>query len=163
MRLDPPAQLHEVDHLRVGQGRSRPLLDHRVNDHVVAHSVDVAADEPGNQRLAQPPRRLDGGEPPVRRHRISGEQDSGHLGRDHLLHDDRHAHVPVVEAVAPPVRHGPLAEQRRPAPPDVMQDRRRADDVQVRVVLAGEGRTRQVFRGPARAHRERSLVTEPAQ
>ena len=34
---------------------------------------------------------------------------------DHPLHDHRHVHLPVVEAVAKAVGHGPLGEQRCPA------------------------------------------------
>lgn len=44
------------------------------------------------------------------------------------------------------VGHGPLGEQRGPAPADVLEDRLRPHDVQVRVLLAGEGGRRQVLR-----------------
>jgi hypothetical protein len=44
----------------------------------------------------------------------------------------------VVEAVPQAVGHGPLGEQRGPAPADVLEDRRRPHDVQVRVLLANE-------------------------
>ena len=51
----------------------------------------------------------------------------------------------MVDAVPLPVGHGPLGEQRGPAPADVPEDGRRPHDVQVRVLLAGEGGRRQVL------------------
>ena len=43
------------------------------------------------------------------------------------------------------IGHGPLGEQRRPAPADVLEDRRRPHHVQVRVLLACERGRRQVL------------------
>ena len=70
-------------------------------------------------------------------------------GKDHPLHDDGHVDLPVVEAVAQAIGHGALGEERSPAPADVLEDRRRPDDVQIRVLLAREGGCRQVLRGRA--------------
>ena len=79
---------------------------------------------------------------------------------DHPLHDDGHVDLPVVEAVAQAVGHGPLGEQRGPAPADVLEDRRRPHDVQVRVVLAGERGRRQVLRRRARPDGVGGLLAE---
>jgi hypothetical protein len=77
---------------------------------------------------------------------VGREQDAGRIWEDHLLHDHGHVDRPVVEAVPQAVGHGPLGEQRRPAPADVPQDRRRPHDVEVRVLLTRERRRRQVLR-----------------
>src|SRR6185369_3312725 len=58
----------------------------------------------------------------------------------------------MVEAVLPAVSDGPIREERRPALADALQDLLRSDDVQKRVLLAGERRRRQIFRRRARAH-----------
>ena len=69
----------------------------------------------------------------------------------------------MVEAVAQAVGHGPLGEQRGPAPADVLEDRGRPHDVQVRVLLAGEGGRRQVLRRRARADGVGGLLAEPGE
>jgi hypothetical protein len=74
------------------------------------------------------------------------------MREDHLLHDDGHVDAAVVEAVAQAVGHGALGEQRGPAPADVPEDRGRSHDVQVRVLLAGEGGRRQVLCRRARSN-----------
>ena len=71
---------------------------------------------------------------------------AGRLREDHPLHDHGHLDLAVVEAVAQPVGHGPLGEQGGPAAADVREDRGRPHDVQVGVLLAGEGGRRQVLR-----------------
>src|SRR4028119_695334 len=40
------------------------------------------------------------------------ERDAGRLREDHLLHDYGHVDLPVVQAVAQAVGHGPLGEER---------------------------------------------------
>ncbi len=60
------------------------------------------------------------------------------MREDHPLHDHGHVDRTVVDAVPLAVGHGPLGEQRGPAPADVLEDRRRPHDVQIRVLLAGE-------------------------
>jgi hypothetical protein len=84
-------------------------------------------------------------------------------GEDHLLHDHGHADRPVVDAVPQAVGHGPLGEQRGPAPADVPEDRGRPDDVQVGVLLACEGGRRQVLCRRAGADGTGGLVAEPGE
>ena len=69
----------------------------------------------------------------------------------------------MVEAVPQAVGHGPLGEQRGPAPADVLEDRRRPHDVQVRVLLAGEGGRRQVLRRRAGSDGVGGLLAEPGE
>ena len=57
----------------------------------------------------------------------------------------------MVDALPQAIGDRTLGEQRRPAPADVLQHRRRSDDVQVGVLLAGERRRRQVLGGRAGA------------
>ena len=57
----------------------------------------------------------------------------------------------VVDAVAHAIGHGPFGVERGPAPADVLEDRRRPDHVQVRVLLTGERGRRQVLRRRAGA------------
>ena len=133
-------------------------------DHLaVAHLVDVGVHETGDQRLAEAEARLDGDDLPVGRDRVGREQDAGGLRDDHLLHDHGHVHRPVVDAVPQAVGHGPLGEQRGPAPADVLEDRRRPHDVQVRVVLAGEGGRRQVLRRRAGSNGVGGVLAEPGE
>ena len=82
------------------------------------------------------------------------------MGEDHLLHDHTHEDLPVVEAVALAVDHGPLGEERRPAPADVLEDRRRPHDVQIRVLLTGERGRREVLCCRARSDGVGSLLAE---
>ena len=69
----------------------------------------------------------------------------------------------MVEAVPQAVGHGPLGEQRGPAPADVLEDRRRPHDVQVRVLLACEGGRRQVLRRRARSDGVGGSLAEPGE
>src|SRR6266567_1864912 len=85
------------------------------------------------------------------------------MREDHLLHDNGHVELPVVEAVPQAVGHGPLREERSPAPADVLEYRRRPYDVQVRVLLACERGRRQVLCRRARADGVGSLRTEPGE
>ncbi len=185
VRLDVPAQPYQPQDLGVGQRRLRlpPGLDRRVldaafarrqdrtglggdrraDDLVVAHRVDVPGDQPGDERLAEPPPGLHGGDLPVRGHRVRGEQDPGRVGEHHPLHDHRHAYLAVVEAVAAPVGHRAFGEQRGPAPPDVQQDRVQARDVEVGVLLAGEGRGRQVLGRGAGPYRAGGPLPQPGE
>ena len=174
VRFDPPAQLRESNDLRIRQ--CRLLLPRRLDrlflrpagrrgvdgkllggdrlgdDLAVAHLVDVRVHQTGDQGLAEAEAGLHGGDLPVRRDRVGCEQDAGCVREDHLLHDHGHLNLPVTEAVPQAVGHGPLGEQRRPAAADVLEDRRRPHDVQVRVLLAREGCRRQVLRRRARSH-----------
>ena len=185
VRLDPPAELRQLHDLRIRQRRLllplrvdrlflRPagrqgvdgeLLggDRLGDDLAVAHFVDVRVHQPGDQGLAEAEAGLHGGDLPVARDGVGREQDASRMREDHLLHDHGHLDHPVVEAVPQAVGHGPLGEQRCPAPADVLEDRRRPDDVQVRVLLACEGRRRQVLRRRARSYGVGGLLAEPGE
>ena len=167
VRFDPPAELREPYDLRIRQRRlvlplrvdrlflrparrrgvNRTLLggDRLGDDFAVAHLVDVRVHQAGDQGLAEAEAGLYGGDLPVGRDGVGREQDAGRLREDHLLHDHGHVDRAVVDAVALAVGDGPLGEERGPAPADVLEDRGRAHDVQVRVLLAGEGGCRQVL------------------
>ncbi len=185
VRFDPPAQMGEPHDLGIGQRRllltrrldrlllrpaSRRGMDgqllggDRLRDHLaVAHLVDVGVHPSGDQRLAEAERRFHGGDLAVRRHRVCGEQDTRSLREDHLLHDHGHVDLAVVDAVAQAVGHGPLGEQRGPAPADVLEDRRRSRDVQVRVLLARKRGRWQVLRRRAGSDRVSSVLAEPGE
>ena len=117
----------------------------------------------GDQGLAEAEAGLHRDDLPVRRDRVGREQDAGCHREDHLLHDHGHVDLPVVEAVPQAVGHGPLGEQRGPAPADVLEDRRRPHDVQVRVLLARERRRRQVLRRRAGTDGVGGLLAEPGE
>ena len=185
MRFDPPAQLHEPHDLRVRERRlllprrrdrqllrpahrrgvDRTLLgsDRPRDDLAVPHLEGVRVHQAGDQRLTETEARLHGGDLPVGGDGVGREQDPGSLRDDHPLHDHGHLDLPVVETVPQAVGHRPLAEQRGPAPAHVLQDGRRAHDVQVGVVLAREGRARQVLRRRARSNGAGRLLAEPGQ
>ena len=133
------------------------------DDLAVPHLVDVRVHQAGDQGLAEAEAGLHGGDLPVRGDGVGREQDAGRLREDHLLHDHGHVDLPVVEAVPQAVGHGPLGEQRGPAPADVLEDRRRPHDVQVRVLLAREGGRRQVLRRRARPDGVGGLLAEPGE
>ena len=185
VRFDPPPELHEPHDLRIRQRRL--LLPLRVDRHflrpagrqgvdgtllggdrlgddlAVAHLVDVRVHQAGDQGLAEAEAGVHGGDLPVARDGVGREQDAGRIREDHLLHDHGHVDRPVVEAVPQAVGHGPLGEQRGPAPADVLEDRRRPHDVQVRVLLAGEGGRRQVLRRRAGSDGVGGLLAEPGE
>ena len=69
----------------------------------------------------------------------------------------------MVDAVPQAVGHGPLGEQRGPAPTDVLEDRGRPHDVQVRVLLAREGGRRQVLCRRARSDGVGGLLAETSE
>ncbi len=173
VRFDAAPEPYEPHGLRVRQGR--PPLALRVDrrfprpaarqgqdgtlfggdglgdDLVVSHREDVRVDQTGDQGLAEAEARVHGGDLPVARDGIGREQDAGRLREDHPLHDHGHVDRTVVDAVVPAIGDGPLGEQRGPAPADVLEDGRRPHDVQIRVLLAGEGGRRQVLRRRAGA------------
>ena len=130
VRFDPPAQLRELQDLRIRQRRlllplrldrlfmrpaCRRSLDGKLlggdglgDDLAVPHLVDVGIHEAGDQRLAEAEAGLHGGDLPVGGDGIGREQDAGRLREDHLLHDHGHADIAVVEAVPQAVGHSPL-------------------------------------------------------
>ena len=182
VRLDPPAQPGQVQHLRIGQDRSPGLLrvdrhlagpagrdgagrhrlgaDRSGDDLAVAHRVDVGIDLPGDQGLAEAERRFDEGGPPVSGHGVRGEEDARTGRRHQPLDEHRHPDRSLVQAVANAVGDRPIGVERRPAAADVAEDRRRPDDVEERVLLAGGRRRGQVLGGGARADRARDPVAE---
>jgi len=85
------------------------------------------------------------------------------MREDHLLHDHGHVDLPVVESVPQAIGHGPLSEKRCPAPADVLEDRRRPHDVQVRVLLASEGGRRQVLCRRTRSDCAGGLLADPGE
>ena len=167
VRFDPPTELREPYDLGVRQCRLvlpvrldrlflRPARRRGVNgellgadrfgdDLAVAHLVDVGVHQAGDQGLTEAEAGLYGGDLPVACDGVGREQDAGRLRENHLLHDHGHLDRTVVDAVSLAVGHGPLGEQRGPAPAYVREDRGWAHDVQVRVLLAGEGGCRQVL------------------
>ncbi len=184
-RFDPPAQLRELHDLALRQrwlllplrldrlflrpacGRGvdgKPLGGNRLGDDLaVPHPVDVRVHQAGDQGLAEAEAGLHGGNLPVARDGVGREKDAGRLREDHLLHDHGHVDLPVVHAVPQAVGHGPLGEERGPAPADVLEDRRRAHDVQVRVLLAREGGRRRVLRRRTGSDGVGGLLAEPGE
>ena len=182
MRFDPPAELRETHDLRIRQRRLvlqlrvdrlflRPArrrgvdgellgADRLGDDLAVAHLVDVPVNQAGDQGLTEAEAGLYGGDPPVGRDGVGREQDACRLREDHLLHDHGHVDRTVVDAPPLAVGHGPLGEERGPAPADVLEDRGRAHDVQVRVLLACEGGCRQVLCRRAGSDGVGSLLAE---
>lgn len=183
VRLDPPPEPHEFGDLCVRQrrqllplrldlhrprtparhGMHGPLFDadRPGDDLAVPHREHVRVHQAGHQGLAESETGVHGGDRTVAGDRVGREQDAGRLGHDHLLHDHGHADRPVVDALLPAVGHGPLGEQRGPAPADVPQDLRGPQHVEVRVLLAGERGRRQVLRGRAGPHGVRGLLAGP--
>ena len=185
MRLDPAAELRQLHDLRVRQRRL--LLPRRVDrlflrpagrqgvdgqllrsdrlgdDLAVAHFVGVCVHQSRDQGLAEAEAGLHDGDLPVARDGVGREQDASRMREDHLLHDHGHLDHAVVEAVPQAVGHGPLGEQRCPAPADVLEDRRRPDDVQVRVLLSCKGGRRQVLRRRAGSYGVGGLLAEPGE
>jgi hypothetical protein len=154
--LQRPTCRRSVDGKRLG-------ADRLGDDLTVPHLVDVRVHQAGDQGFAQAEAGFYGGDLPVAGDRVGREQDAGRLREDHLLHDHGHVDLPVVEAVPQAVGHGPLGEERGPAPADVLEDRRRPHDAQVRIVLAREGGVRQVFRRRAGSDGVGGLIAEPGE
>ena len=108
-------------------------------DHLaVSDLVHVRVHQAGDQRLTEAEAGLDGRHLAVAGDGIGGKQDARHMREDHTLHDHGHANLPVVDAIAETVGHGPLGKERGPAPADVLKDRRRPDDIEVRILLPRE-------------------------
>ncbi len=160
VRFDPAAQLRESHDLRVAQHRRLLPADRLVDDLTVTHLVDVRVHQTRHQRLPESDGRLHGDDRAIRRDGVGGEQHAGGVGEDHALHDHGHLDLPMVDAVLQAVGHGPLGEERRPAPADVLEDRLAAHDVQIGVLLARERCRRQVFRRRARSHRVGRVLAE---
>ncbi len=183
--LDQTTDLHDRHGLRVGErrllllrrrdrqffgpghrcGEDRTLLggDRARDDLAVAHLEGVRVHQAGDQRLTEAEARLDRGDLSAGGDGVGREQDPRSLRNDHLLHDDGHLDLAVVETTLQAVGHGPLAEQRGPAPAHVFEDAPRTHDVQVGVVLAREGCARQVLGCRARSNGPGGVLPEPGQ
>jgi hypothetical protein len=120
--------------------------------------VVVRGDLAGHHRLAEPPRRVDRDLRAVPVGGVQRERHPGGLGVDHLLDPHRHRDHVVVVAGLVAVGDGPVGEDRRPAPLDVLEHRVGAADPQVGVLLAGEAGVGQVLGGGRRADRDRDVV-----
>ena len=79
------------------------------------------------------------------------------------MHHHGHVDLPLVEAVPQAVGHGSLGVKRGQAPADVLEDRRRPHDVQVRVLLPSEGGRRQVLRRRAGSDGVGGVLAEPGE
>lgn len=180
VRLDPPAQALQTQDLGVGElldalsfrldrllqgaaaGGGAQFLrlhgDRPADDPPAPDPVVVGVDQPRDERLPEAEPGVDRDHVPVAGDRVSGEHDARRVGEDHLLDHHRQPHGAVLEAVPDPVGHRPVGEQRRPAPPHAVDHRGGAADVEVGVLLPGEGAGGQVLGGRAGTHRARHAV-----
>ena len=184
MRLDPPAVLRAAHDLRVrraarscrsgsiacslvppagGARTASCLVPTALSTTSPSRTGSVRVHQAGDQGLAEAEAGLHGGDLAVARDGVGREQDAGRLREDHPLHDHGHPDLAVVHAVPQAVGHGPFGEERGPAAADVLQDRRRPDDVQVRVLLAREGGRRQVLGRGTGADGVGGLLAEPGE
>src|SRR6185437_11829355 len=92
--------------------------------------------------------------------RIGGEENSGDVGIDQLLHDDREPDSAMTESVARAIEHSAIGEQRNPAAAHGVEQRRLPSHVEISVLLPGEACARKIFRGRARSHRQWSIDAE---
>ena len=151
-----PAQRRGLDGHLLGGDRLR-------DDLAVPHLVDIGVHQARDQGFTEPEARLHGSDLPVGRDGVGREQDAGRLREHHLLHDHGHVDAPVVEALRRRYVDGPLAVERTPASAYVLHDRPRSHDVEERVVLAGEGGRREVFRRRTRSDGAGSVYAEPGE
>src|SRR5260370_947706 len=143
---DPSAWVTSTNSLPPASAIGRGVVNCQGDDFTVSHLVDVRVHQAGDQGLAEAEAGLDGDDLPVGGDGVGREEDARRLREDHPLHDHGHVDLPVAEAVPQAVGHGPFGEQGGPAPADVLEDRSRPYDVQVRVLLTREGGRRQGFR-----------------
>src|SRR6187549_1362655 len=66
----------------------------------------------------------------------------------------------MSKAIARAIEHGAIGEQRDPAAAYGIEQRVRADDVQIRILLTGEAGTREVLCRGARTHCEWLLTAQ---
>jgi hypothetical protein len=115
----------------------------------------VGRDRTGDDRLAEPEGALDDELPVVARGGVGGEHDTGAGRRDLLLHDDGDVHLGLREPLRAAVVDGARAEQGAPAPAHRVEHGVRPDDVQERLVHAGERGGGRVLGGGGGAHGDR--------
>ena len=128
-------------HLLVG----RLALQHAAGR--LGHGQRVGRHHAAHHRLAQAPCRADHDLIAAAGDRVGGEQDAGGLGRHEQLHDHRQRHALRRNPLARAIADGACRPQRRPALDRRVQHRVRAADVEVGLLLPGEGSLRQVFGG----------------
>ena len=143
---DPPPACAGPRPPRPGSLANRALL---------VEDVVVGRDQPGHHGLAQPGAGVDDDLAALAGDRVGREHHAGELGVDHPLDDDRHPCGCRLDLLAAAVGDGPLGPQRRPAAAYGVEHRVVADDVEVGVLLAGEGGAGKVLRGRAGADRDR--------
>jgi hypothetical protein len=182
VRLDPPADVREPQHLGVRQLLDPPPVGADLHplgpatrcgphgdrlgchgpaqDSAVAHGVVVRVGQPGDEGLAEPVARVDGHDLAVGRHGVGGEHGPRDLGGDHPLNHHREPHGAMVDAPLPAVGDRAVGEEGRPAPADVPQHGLDPGHVQVGVLLSRERRRGQVLRGGTGAHRVRALLAK---
>ena len=142
MILDARSERGEFAKLRIGQDVASPLED-RVGSGV--HNEVVGVHRSGDQLLAETADRLDRGATAPSGDGIRGEEHTGALRVDHALHDHREPKAFRRDVVALAVGNGAVVPERRPAPPDGVEDRVLTRDTEHRVLLAGEARIGQVL------------------
>jgi hypothetical protein len=144
-------------HRRRHDGLSAQLEPFYPAGRLVEHQR-VRGHPPTDDRLAEAPGGVDDDLVPRAAHRIDGEEDTGGVGRDQLLHHNRERDRPRVDAPARPVGQGSRRPQAGPTPAHGVEQRALAVDVQVGVLLTGETGGRQVLGDGRRAHRHSRLA-----
>ena len=94
---------------------------------------------------------------------VGGEQDAGGLREHHLLHHHGHLDLAVIEAVLQPVVTARSVNSEAQHRRTCSRIAAGPDDVQVRVLLPGEGGRRQILRGRAGSHGVRGVLAEPGE
>ena len=146
--LDPTPHRGKLQHLGVAEDGCATLDDALVDRAGLrVGRVVVGIDRARHDGFAQPCGRVDDRSTPSTGDRIRGEQDPGRLRVDHALHDHGQANALVVDPMVAAIGDGAFVPQRRPASADRVEELLFVLDAKVRVLLAGEGSTRQVLRG----------------
>ena len=91
---------------------------------------------------------------------VDGEHHTrrGDIGAHHLHHADRQRDLEVVEALVDSVVNGAIGEEAGEATAARVEQALLALDVEIRILLAGEARRRQVLRSCGAAHGETDLL-----
>ena len=121
--------------------------------------VVVRGDGPGDDGLAESPRRLDDDARFAGR-RVRGEHHARLLGVDHLLDHDGDVDLVVREPLLVPVVDGALGEQRGPTLLDPFEEVL-LGDVEERLLLAREGGVGEVLGRRRRADGDERLLVTP--
>ncbi len=115
------------------------------------HQEAIGVHRSLHHRFSESPGGVDEDHPGKARIGIQGEEDPGSspVGPDHLLDSRRESHLHVVESLFLTVRDGPVREERSVAAQAGKEDLVLSHHVQITLLLAGEGRFRQVLGGCA--------------